>query len=155
MLAAISLLLPAATGCEKKEKAPFYDPTRPTSERDASSDDDAGESTPREPRRAGCDDGPELHLERMVMNIPCDIGLGLQFNILPGVHRPDHRTDVLAKNAKQTTSTRVLGVICLGLFEDLIGQRPQDVAKQLLAGTGPAIERRPGDPELAGERLHV
>jgi hypothetical protein len=62
MLAAISLLGLTASGCEKKAKAPFYVPTSPTSERDASPDDDAGESPEHAPRHVGCDDGPELHV---------------------------------------------------------------------------------------------
>ena len=63
--------------------------------------------------------------------------------------------NVLAEDGEQPFGPGVLGVVGLGLLEDFVGERPQHVGEQLLAGAGPAVEGRSGDAELCGERLHV
>src|SRR5688572_30298700 len=55
-------------------------------------------------------DGTELDLQRLVVDVSCDIRLGLQFHVLGGVHRPDHRAvDHDMRNADLALDLRLLG----------------------------------------------
>ena len=63
--------------------------------------------------------------------------------------------DVLAEDSEQALGPSVLGVVRLSLLEDVVRQRPQDIAQQLLALARPAVEGCSGDLQLSGERLHI
>jgi hypothetical protein len=52
-------------------------------------------------------------------------------------------SDMLAEDREQAVYAEVLRVVGLGLLEDFVGKRPQDVGEQAVAVAGPAVEGRP------------